>query len=234
MDITFTLTSTLRPELLRPTLKSLFKMGNGLEKLRFPLRINIDSVPKSDKSDTQLSEIKSIVSKYFQPIEYFCPKTPGLARAVKNVWADISTKIVFHFEDDWKFAKPFNLRGCFDKFNIPEIKMIKFAAKQKYNPSQMKKAMKRFRKTYGLGCVMYRSDIARAIADALSVTVDLDDQFDYESDFMSKMPPIRKNECRTLPRKIKTNKDYAVVDIGIKWRRPRGLKLNKFGTWRQR
>jgi hypothetical protein len=142
--IDITMTATVRPDIIRKTLKSYCK-NIFYEKDRYRLIINIDPVGEKVNPET----IVNICKEFIPNVIYNVPDKPSFPSAVIWVWSQTRTNFVFHLEDDWllerhvdidrlitllnKYPQMACLRFC--KYNIPSRERITlFNAKYEYNP----------------------------------------------------------------------------------------------------
>lgn len=102
--IDITMTSTLRPNIIRMTLKSFCK--NMLtERSRYRLIINIDPIGENIKP----KEVLKVAEEYFDNILYNYADVPGFSKAVIWCWQQVQAEYIFHIEDDWELLIPINI-----------------------------------------------------------------------------------------------------------------------------
>ena len=109
-DITVTMTAIDRPEIVNRTLESFAEHLKNISFTDLHLNINIDVI--NDVSN--INSIAKIVNKYFKTCSLYTSDTPNFPAALKRVWGDITTKFVFHIEDDWVLVSNLNIQDILD------------------------------------------------------------------------------------------------------------------------
>jgi len=176
--IDITMTATVRPDIIRRTLKSYCK--NLLqERDRYRLIINIDPVGEDIKPEKVIKTCES----FFKNIVFNIPKEPSFPKAVIWTWNQVESDFAFHLEDDWLLEKYIDINdmirilnkykeiACLrlSKYNIPNSKRIKlFNAVYKYNEDGFYLAFDS-KKQFGLNPVLIKKSF---IKQALPLMVD--------------------------------------------------------------
>lgn len=122
----FTITSTIRPQILSLTLDSFNKHLNHSLK-EYDCYINID--PSPCHSEKKAQKIIEITQKYFKTVVNNCPKTPNFSLAIKWLWTSANTPYIFHLEDDWILKKHIDIDemiGIMKKNDYYQIRLTKF------------------------------------------------------------------------------------------------------------
>lgn len=134
MDLTLTMTATLRPELLKVTLESFHK---NLFKDIFQtthLVVNIDPTghngTNKDKHD-RVEEILRILSLYsFKSNTINVPEEPHFGHAFRWVISKIKTEYFFHLEEDWNLIQATSFRDMLSLFeedpNLVHLRLSQF------------------------------------------------------------------------------------------------------------
>jgi hypothetical protein len=112
--IDITMTSVIRPDILRKTLESFCSNLFYDDKYSYRLIMNIDSIGE-DKDPMEMVEV---AQSFFDNILYRFSHTPSFSDAVMWVWSRIFGDYVFHLEDDWIMLR-----------QIPLVEMIRILEK---------------------------------------------------------------------------------------------------------
>jgi hypothetical protein len=94
--IDITMATVIRPEIITKTLKS-FTERMLTDRARYRLILNIDNIGE----DFSPLHIVNIAKQYFDNIVYNVADTPNFCFAMKWLWEQVETDIVFNLEDDW-------------------------------------------------------------------------------------------------------------------------------------
>lgn len=115
MNLEFTITATLRPEILIRTLRSFqYKLlWDGIPIMsRSRVFVNIDPVPNVGIP----SAVVDVCRMFFHSVIAIYPREPNFARAVKTLWGMVQADYVFHLEDDWELLEKVELRNIESMF----------------------------------------------------------------------------------------------------------------------
>jgi hypothetical protein len=108
------MTATLRPQLIKTTLKSFSKnVIRDIPIREFRLILNVDPIGE----DVKQKVIYKIARKFIPNIVVIYPETPCFSRAVMNVWKQVESDFVFHLEEDWIFNRKVNLNNMISILN---------------------------------------------------------------------------------------------------------------------
>jgi hypothetical protein len=109
-SIDITMTATLRPVIAEEVMISIVERlcKNNVD--RFNFFINVDPVGE----DISPQVIVDIAKKHFPNVVHHIPDKPSFPLAVKWLWDQVSTKYVFHAEDDWKLVKDLDIDHMID------------------------------------------------------------------------------------------------------------------------
>lgn len=113
MNLAFSTTACLRPELLQITYESLSKYIN-VDLKNFDLIINVDPSPSIRNGYQQ--QVLDICHNYFGNVIYRLPTEPNFCDAVKWCWS-FDYDFLFHIEDDWEFINEIDLYKILSLFN---------------------------------------------------------------------------------------------------------------------
>jgi len=102
--IDITMTSTIRPEILKRTLES-FCQNMFIDKNKYRLIINIDPIGE----DIKPKFILKTAQEYFDNIVYRYPSEPGFTKAIIWTWSQVKSDYVFNLQDDFKLLRPINI-----------------------------------------------------------------------------------------------------------------------------
>ena len=229
--IDITMTATIRPDIIRRTLKSYCK-NIFQERDRYRLIINIDPIGEKESPD----KIIEICKGFIPNVIYNVPAEPSFPKAVIWTWAQSRTNFVFHLEDDWLLDRYVNINhmievlnkypelAClrFSKYNIPKRERIMlFNAKYEYNPDGF--YLTANHNQFGLNPVLIKRDF---ITEALKIMVT---NRNPEKQFrITKKDP--KSDMNRLIMKwkfaiySKPGRPRLAIDNGVNWK-----FYNKFG-----
>jgi len=96
--IDITMTSVLRPEIVRGTLKSFFKSMFYKNPDRYRLIVNIDPLGNGKAT---ANDVLEVCKNHFKKVVYNISKEPSFPKAVRWTWDQVESPWVFHLEDDW-------------------------------------------------------------------------------------------------------------------------------------
>lgn len=223
--IDITMTATLRPNLIRKTLKSYWKnlFSEYQDSFDYRLIINIDPIGENIKA----KEIIKHCQIYFENIVVNVPKEPSFPKAVKWVWNQCDADFVFHLEDDWlldrsiklsKMVKILNkypnlacLRLC--KYDIPKKEVTSiFNCRYSYNTDGFYIAEDR-KSQFGLNPCLIKMQFVDQSRKLMIDTINPEKQFRYGNSIM-------KNVVMSWDYGIFANPgDKALaIDNGIRWK----------------
>lgn len=118
--ITFTTTAMARPEILEQTYSN-FQVCLDVDMKDYNLRINIDPLPKARKVD----QVVNVAKKFFKHVDFNISANANFPSAVKWCWSELSTKYVFHLEDDWELTRRILLSDLYNMLeNAPEMNQV--------------------------------------------------------------------------------------------------------------
>ena len=119
--IDVTITATLRPAIIRKSLRALrsflLEPNDGVLAIR--AIVNIDPVGSS-KVEGKCRKVERMYRNVFDRAVVFRPSTPSFPLAVKRVWQTASAPIVFHCEDSKALVRSVPLRRILHAFEQDE------------------------------------------------------------------------------------------------------------------
>lgn len=124
-NVTVTLTSCGRPDLLYKTLDSFFKFNS----------YKIDNFFITEDKNDNSTEIKKMIEKYFPEIKLIITENRiGQLKAVDLLYSKVNTDYIFHCEDDWNFKKTgFIESSLYALQNDPKILQVHLRAPSDLN-----------------------------------------------------------------------------------------------------
>ena len=103
--IDITMVATLRPDILRRTLKSWCR-NMFTDRDRYRLILHIDAIGE----DCEPSDVLKVAKHYFSNIKYNISFTEfSHAKAFKWCWDQVESGYVMHVDDDWELVKEVNI-----------------------------------------------------------------------------------------------------------------------------
>lgn len=109
-----------RPEILEQTYSN-FQVCLDVDMKEYNLRINIDPLPKARKVD----QVVNVAKKFFKHVDFNISTNANFPSAVKWCWSELSTKYVFHLEDDWELTRRILLSDLYNMLeNAPEMNQV--------------------------------------------------------------------------------------------------------------
>lgn len=237
--IDITMTCTLRPKVLKTTLKS-FCDHMFIKRDRFRLIMNIDPIGEPRRPMDMVDAAKL----YFDNVVYNIAKTPSFPRAVIWTWSQVSAPWVFHLEDDWTINKRVILEHMLDilrkhkdlaclrlyKHNIPNTpKPRMFDCYYTYYKEGFFIA-EDSKKQFGLNPVLIRSTFVKDAVPQMVDTKNPEKQFRYGNSIMRDFVMKWKYGIYGNP-----GEEACVNDIGSHWIRNQSFTKPKGGaqflTW---
>lgn len=199
MNLAFSTTACVRPELLDATYCSLSKHINVLLN-DFDLVINIDPSPQ-DKT----TQVLDVCKKYFSNVIYNMPETPNFCKAVKWCWS-FDYDYLFHIEDDWEFISDIDLE-----------EIISFFGQSAYQVS-LRLTKHDFPRFYRLSPSVFSKEFYQKSANFLDINYNPEHQIGYPK-VATGLTPASPKSLIIYPNNI------AVKDIGRNWRKE--MKIEK-------
>lgn len=236
--IDITMTSVIRPEILRITLDSFCSNLFYDNKFNYRLILNID--PTGEDKDPM--EVVKVAKSFFDNVIYNIPKEPSFPKAVIWVWSKIFSDYVFHLEDDWIILRKISLKNMIEilKEN-DELACLHFLRKDR----DKKKRVNLFgtsyiykdnyyvsEKPFGLSlnpCLM-KIDFLNQILNHMDETKNPEKQIRYKNPLMQEIIGSWKYGIYGKPFQTKT----IYGKNGLHWRNSMGLikpKNKPFLTW---
>lgn len=206
-----TLTTCLRPTVLDYSLKSFVDNLVNINFKKLELLINIDMLPLNECS---YKTILKITKKYFKKIRYNVAKEPNFAKAVKWVWSNATSDIIFHLEDDWKLKQ---------KIDFNHLLKILKDNKKLYQLRLTKNLEYTGMHTYGLSPCLIKKEFYSIVAK------NLEDNINPEKQLRN------VNRWGLLPNYEETVKAFPldkiiIKDIGREWRVTKHMSKPKYET----
>ena len=112
MNVNFTITSIIRPDISLIALTSLNENLLGINLYEQTAYVNIDPIDKQSVKPTM-----DIISRFFKKVIFNTPKIANFASAVKWCWSNAQSDIIFHFEDDWIFTQKIHINDLLYSFD---------------------------------------------------------------------------------------------------------------------
>jgi hypothetical protein len=111
MNISFSITAMVRPEILKRTLKSFSANIKGLDLKECDVFINVDPIPGDGSQDS----VVDVASSFFGNVIASLPKKPNFTKAVNWCLATADSDYLFHLEDDWELVQKFDIINVMKK-----------------------------------------------------------------------------------------------------------------------
>jgi hypothetical protein len=207
MNLDFTTTATVRPEIHETTFSTFSKNLKGIDLKECTLYMNIDPLPSTEGRE----EVASVAEKYFGKVVYNMPDTPNFTRAYNWVWSNAKSEVIFNLEDDWALKR--------------EVDIIELLKEFKKNDNLYQVILRaypyEYKKIVTSPCLMHER-FYKAVGGNFDENVNSEVQLRGEN-FGLKLPsPEHKIP---VDGKIITHPDNIIVkDIGRQWRDSRGFK----------
>ena len=233
----FCITATLRPEILRETLRSFNTYLTGIQLKQQRVFINVDPAPENRCS---AKDVAAVAQEYFGTVVLNAPEQPNFCAAVKWLWLHAETPLIFHLEDDWEMLKPTNIGDV--------VRLLRTNAR--LNQVRLRKPSSETAMTdYGLSPTVLKLEFCRKIANGLDIARNPERQMRKDFKRLGIQPPSASTILPypiRVPLIIKANKrcamdSYVLVrDIGKDWRREHGMSKppkdeeNVFTKWHYR
>lgn len=219
MNISITITSTVRPSILYRTLNSFNSNLNDFSFKKQNALINIDPIPQYKNFKQKITKITDLCNFFFQKTLINTPKTPNFPLAIKWLWQNTNTDYILHLEDDWTLIEKISMieiEKIFKNNNL--LKIIRL------RPAIHTKTPKIDCCQYGLSPCIIRKQFYSEMAKKINIKHDPEWQIRQ-----SQSIKIQQEEVMCYPDNI------VCVDIGEEWRRKHKIrkpsKKKKFITW---
>lgn len=218
----FTTTAMARPHIIDRTFNSFSKNLAGINLKECRLLINIDPLPPEIKR----KQVVSVAKKYFKEVHHNYPKKANFTAACNWIWANATTKYIFHLEDDWELVKRVSVPRLLDYFEKNEelLQVVLRAYKYRY-------------KTCALSPSIIHRKMYSAVGGKLDTKINPEAQLRGKR-FGIEMPTRRgtlnKRKLIVYPEAIKS---VVLSDIGRRWinktkyRKGGAGKKARFLTW---
>ena len=112
-NLSFTTTALARPDILHRTYSSFSSKLRGINLKNLTLHINVDPIPNDMGAVTETIKVAKL---FFKDVNWHIAPKPNYSSAVKWCWNAAMTKFIFHLEDDWELAAPFDMEKIWNKF----------------------------------------------------------------------------------------------------------------------
>lgn len=212
-DIQFTITATLRPEILSRTLDSFSRKITDVSLKDLGCIINIDCAPK-DYCDP--NDIIELCSKYFKNVHYKISRNPNFCVSVKWLWSQATSPFIFHLEDDWELLNTVKIGDFLEFFNK--------------NPNLYQLRLRKRTKEYG----MWKFGLSPCIISSsfysqfAKLNNDENPEVQLNSSGISPEGRVAVYPEANIDPYTKAHSDYVVVlDIGRDWRAQHGMSKPK-------
>ncbi len=210
--IQITMTATLRP-LLGITLSSLFRFVRCRE--AWCLVLNIDPAPR-DAELTPL-DVLLIAARHVCVVHHHTPPEPSFSRAVRHVWAETTSDIVLHLEDDWEFFAPVDLDAAAAKIRSGLYDFVRFGATRD-DGTPVHDTPSDTHPSLSLPPALWNGAVCRNLAAHMTDAMDPEKQLRpkaYAPLTPHLVPPTRMYEERLT---------HCCRDLGRPWAKARGLR----------
>lgn len=198
MILDFTITTCLRPEILRRTLESFRANLRGVEWDKCSVFVNVDPV-----GDGTREEISSVLGVLECDKGIHFAAEPSFPLAVKWCFSKPAKEYCFHLEDDWELLEPIDIADMLSILQAEQREVVNLRAKN-FSP-QLTRCF--------LSPGLWRSEIMRTVAAAMDGNKNPEVQLWNVTD--------RLHVGRYWPR------DQIVVkDIGREWLAASGYRKN--------
>ncbi|KQR33632.1 hypothetical protein ASF91_06530 [Rhizobium sp. Leaf155] len=218
-----------RPELLERTLKSFqASMFDRFEIANF--YANID--PIFGDTDDEAATI-AVIRSLFPNAHIHTPEQPGFCKAVKYLWQQARSEILFHLEDDWLLDEQLDPTEVFRIFSDEDVAQLSLNHYHKHWNFRYGHFHRRWERRTILGIrfkvgrpfplfatspSFLRTDFARTAASLM------DDRYDPEKQFYDGINPAMEDFVRPYKNyMLGTKKRFLITDIGREWRDERKL-----------
>lgn len=138
MILDFTITTCLRPDILRRTLESFRENLRGVEWGKCRAFVNIDMTGYEGIEEVPIKEVVDVVSETFQFHAFRYVRVPSFPAAVKWCFAQPQTTYCWHQEDDWILTEPINIADVVHELESDDQglrQMVNLRAKP-FNPTR--------------------------------------------------------------------------------------------------
>ena len=236
MALDVCIVATRRPDLLRRTLRS-FDAGVFANFRIERIIANIDPAFGSVADEAACIEI---IKGYDADARITTPETAGFAAAVARVWAQTTTDIVLHLEEDWLLHKAVNFPDIRILLDEPTVAQVSFNHANK-NWDHRRKGpycyarapvrvlgfempFKRRVPQFLTGPSFFKGSFLRRCAGLLNPN------FDPEKQFACGVTPDLERYVADFKNLIVgVSPDYHIEDIGRAWREERGIRKQLVG-----
>lgn len=242
-QVDITMTSVLRPEILKRTLETITENVCYKNPDRFRLVLNIDPVGESIKPKV----IVKIARKFFPNLVYRVAEKPSFPKAVKWVWSTSTAPFVFHWEDDCKILYQIDVDDMIHilkkykdlsslrlfKMTTPKTKKLKvFSCSWIYNEDGFYLADD-WKAQFGLNPILVKRSFIDEAVSRMVNNYNPEKQFRYSQEYMRPLIQKWKYGLYTKPGKPR------LIDgrQGTDWKRKLGLgkpKNKTFVKWEKR
>lgn len=201
MNLSFTMTATLRPDILDQTIFSFVKHLKDIELSECEIFANIDPVPRNMIDKKQATA--DVLSRYFKKVHLNTPENANFASAVKWAWSTASSPFIFHLEDDWVLTEDVMIEKLLDMMSqnksLYQIRLCKFLKK-----SATKK--------YGLSPCLIRHNFYSVVGREMNTSVNPEWQLREAEKWGLLSPKYEVTVCEYPKGRI------IIKDIGRRWR----------------
>ena len=217
MELEFTTTACNRPELLDKTYESFVNKLQGVDYDKSTLYINIDPTPNLKA----IWKVVKVAKKYFGNVIYNIPPRANFTKALLWCFNQPKGKYFFHLEDDWELRREIHIQQILRKMGDESLSCaMKWTWSPNYCPQQPGLLPSVWRKKY-LDIILPHFD------EKLNPEHTLHKLWRSNFNNIQKYSNIYLEPC-------------YVLDIGIEWRKERGilrfenefdLSRNKWKSW---
>ncbi len=113
MNINFTTTATVRPDILEKTYKSFTNKLVGIDFSKTTIYINIDLLPNTK----EINSVIEVSKKYFGNVIYNLPDLGNFTAALNWAWEKANSDVIFNLEDDWILEEEVNVNKIIRTFD---------------------------------------------------------------------------------------------------------------------
>ncbi len=213
----FTMTATLRPDIIEQTISSFNKNLINVDMKKSVLYINIDPVPNN--SDITNDQVVTVAEKFFGNVVVRSPDVPNFCSAIKWLWGQPSDEpYILHLEDDWELFVKLDcnvLVHLLTTQNLYEVRITKY----------LKKSATR---KYGLSPALVSTAFSSVVSQNLDPTKNPERQLLQVANWG--LTPHCPQTITAYP-----HGSIAIRDIGRAWRETLGIQKpadeNYFVTW---
>ena len=215
MQIDFTTTAMVRPELLSQTYSSFAKHLSGIKLSDSRLFINVDPLPNGNPM-----EVISVAKRFFGEVQFHIATTPSHPAAVKWCWSQPDTEYIFNLQDDWVLTDGVSITNLVNELKTYSKRYFQIVLRAYKNQHNLSLAPSLITK------LMYQS-----YAKKLETNIGPEVQ-------MKKQRGITwlEGECPILPRAALIYPDHKVIrDIGRDWMKSSSFKHDSgFLEWERK